>query len=79
MDIVDWKVEFLDFEGPDSFVIQTLDENGQPFYIIVINSSKNWQTQRRAFYHEYDHLQNKDFEHVGETGLSIIEHRAHRI
>ena len=76
---MDWKVEFRSFEGADSFVVATLDENGCLFYTIVINSNRDYITQRKAFYHEYDHLLKGDFERLQEVGLSVVEHEAHGV
>ena len=45
------RVEFKDLNGVDSFVVETLDDNGCLFYTIIINSQLSASQQQAAYYH----------------------------
>lgn len=44
------------------FVTQTLDDNGESFYTICLNTAFNDETQFRTFRHEIKHIANRDFD-----------------
>ena len=56
------------------FVTQTLDDNGEPFYTICLNTAFNAEVQYRTFRHEIAHIAHRDF----ESDLSIGEIEAIR-
>lgn len=53
------------------FVVQTFDDNGEPFYTVCINQNKCQDVQITAMRHEFAHIVNGDF--YSEAAASIIE------
>ncbi len=67
-------VVFMDMEvGVKGETIHALPEDR---YIIYINLLYDAETQRSTFYHERDHIRNKDFE---KDNVQVIEAEAHDI
>lgn len=75
---MDWiRVELMDLDGVDSFVMQGLDDNGCTFYTIVINARLSYSLQQEAYLHEIKHIFSKDFDKAQYMPISIIERKAH--
>ena len=51
------------------FVTQTLDDNGEPFYTICLNTAYNKEIQFMTFRHEIKHIAGRDF----DSPLSVRE------
>lgn len=51
------------------FVTQTLDDNGEPFYTICLNTAYNKEIQFMTFRHEIKHIAGRDF----DSPLSVCE------
>lgn len=73
------RVEFKDLNGVDSFVVETLDDNGCLFYTIIINSQLSVSQQQAAYYHELNHILKNDFERAKLTSVTEVELQAHGV
>lgn len=60
-----------DVEG---YVVESISDNGEPFYTICINAKLNDQKQRETFYHEMIHIQENDF---GCGCMDCLEEKRH--
>ena len=76
---MDWRVEFRNLDGVDSFVVEHLDDNGCPFYTIIINSRLCSVRQLDAYNHEVEHILKNDFERAWLTSVSEVELQAHGV
>ena len=71
---MDIKVEYENLPcDVTAFTVASLDDNGEPFYTIVLNARLSAETQRLALYHEALHIDSDDFERVKEIGVDEIE------
>lgn len=59
----------------DGYTVRSVDDNGEPFYIICINSHLNDEAQRQAYYHEMLHIQSDDFQAEELVGTIERERR----
>ena len=62
----------------DGYTVANLDDNGEMFYTIVLNSRISDASQRIAFYHELLHISEADFDKLKEIGVEEIEKEAHK-
>lgn len=58
------------------FVVQTLDDNGEPFYTVCINSNLCEEVQFRTVRHEFAHIADGDFH--ADTDINVLEDRKAR-
>lgn len=68
------RINIMLMELPSSvngFVVQTFDDNGEPFYNICINSNKSEEIRIQAMRHEFAHIANGDF--YSELDANVIE------
>ena len=71
------NIVMMDLPGSiKGFVVQTLDDNGEPFYTVCINQNKCQEVQVTAMRHELSHIVNGDFYSAAAAG--IIETRRAR-
>lgn len=45
----------------DGYVVESVGDDGTPFYTIFINARLNDEKQRATFYHEMIHIREHDF------------------
>lgn len=57
------------------FVTQTMDDNGETFYTICLNTAFNWETQLKTFGHEFGHIAGGDFD--SDMPVGVIERIRH--
>lgn len=57
----------------DGYTVANLDDNGEMFYTIVLNTRLSDASQRVAFYHEQLHILEADFDKVKEVGVEEVE------
>ena len=70
------NIVMLDLPGSiKGFVVQSIDDNGEPFYTVCINQNKCQEVQVTAMRHEFAHIINGDFYAVMPTSI-IEEQRA---
>lgn len=77
--IMEERINIVMMDLPGSikgFVVQTMDDNGEPFYTVCINSNLCEEVQFRTMRHEFAHIVNGDF--VAETAINIIEEQRAR-
>lgn len=61
----------------DGYVVEGIDENGEPFYTICINARLNDEKQRETFYHEMIHIQKNDFDCDYVDCVDCLEEKRH--
>ena len=72
------RVVFYDIpEDTDGFTVEGLDDNGEPFYTICLNSKKTAECQLEAFRHETEHIYEKDFDKAKVSDVNEIENYRH--
>ena len=59
------------------FVTQTLDDNGESFYTICLNTAFNDEVQFRTFRHEIKHIGERDFDSL--LSVNEIERMRHSL
>ncbi|WP_251615857.1 hypothetical protein [Senimuribacter intestinalis] len=57
----------------DGYTVANLDDNGEPFYTIVLNTRLSDERQRLACYHEQLHILEADFDKAKEVGVDEVE------
>ena len=73
------RINILMLDLPASvkgFVVQTLDDNGEPFYTVCINSNLCEEVQVRTMRHEFAHIADGDF--YADTNINILEEKRAR-
>ena len=64
------NIVMMDLPGSiKGFVVQTLDDNGEPFYTVCINQNKCQDVQVAAMRHEFSHIVNGDFYSAAAAGI----------
>lgn len=69
----DFNVVLIDL---DEMIGESIMQNSDDSYTIIINSKWSAEMQRKCFKHALDHVRNNDFE--SEEDIQTIEARAHR-
>lgn len=75
---MDVKVIIEDYP-PDveGYVVESVGDDGQPFYTICINAKLNDEKQRETFYHEMIHIQKNDFDCGDVECVDCLEEKRH--
>lgn len=59
----------------DGYTVEKLDDDGQPYYTIILNARLSDERQRAAFYHEMLHINSDDFSRAKKTDVGNIEEK----
>lgn len=66
------NVIYIDLGASDGTVVRNGEDDG---YTIVVNTRSSYEQQQETIRHERKHIENGDFEYIGDVGeLEMLRH-----